>query len=178
MRYFLISRDNGHGCSEEPMNDKNFLNKQKNTPNPIASLKARSFDSRMSTRGIRSTLMLTKSRTRKRRSRRGRGGVEETTGQTLRARSLGRADYLSGHGCSRERQRDRARHVRRESTGLPGLFIQSAVSRRVGPRFSVALREASAGTRAHRHLQSQLLRRTLVVRVHEDFLAVRSFRPN
>ena len=43
---------------------------------------------------------------------------------------------------------------RRQSTGLPGIFIQIAVIRRPGSRLSLALHEISAESRTHRNLQS------------------------
>ena len=69
-----------------------------------------------------------------------------------------RAADLPGDGRRRQGRRDQARHVGRQSAGLPGLLVQGPVGRGAGPRLPVALRQASAGARPDRHLQPLLLR--------------------
>ncbi len=105
--------------------------------------------------------------------RRSAGGI---AGRALRARSLGGAAHLPGDGRRRQRRDHQARphvsgiEIRR---GCQGVVVQGAHEHRIltTTTSGVASRN-SRRPRAHRHLQSQLLRRDgLVVRVHPQFLA-------
>ena len=51
-------------------------------------------------------------------------------GHALRAGSLVGAAGVPGHGRGRQRRRDQARHVRRQSAGLPGYLVQGALHAR------------------------------------------------
>ena len=77
----------------------------------------------------------------------------------------------------REKTARSVRHVRYQPAGLPGVILQGAVAEDLDHDF-LAMHKAYAGTRSHRHLQSQLLRGTLVVRVHREFWRNRSCRPS
>ena len=79
-------------------------------------------------------------------------------GTALRQRHpLGAADF-PGDGCRRQGRHHPARHVRRQSAGLPGLQFQEAVRRGTRPQFPLALHEGPARARPHRHLQPLVLR--------------------
>ena len=52
--------------------------------------------------------------------------------------ALGGAADLPGDGRGRQGRRDQARHVGRESAGLPGVFVQGAVAGGTRSRLSVA----------------------------------------
>src|SRR5215510_523838 len=71
---------------------------------------------------------------------------------------MGGAAHFSSHGRCRQGWYDQARSVGREPARLPGLFFQVALRRGSRPRFSLALHEMPAESRAHWHFQSELLR--------------------
>ena len=51
-------------------------------------------------------------------------------GHALRAGPLVAAARVSGDGCGRQGRHDQARHVGRQSAGLPGVLIQAALAER------------------------------------------------
>ena len=59
---------------------------------------------------------------------------------------------LSSNGRGWQGRRHQARHVRRKSTGLPGVFVQIALGRGSGSRLSLALHEMPAESGPHRNL--------------------------
>ena len=87
-----------------------------------------------------------------------RRGARGIAGHALRAGSLVGAAHLPGDGCGGKGRDDQARDVGRESAGLPGVVVQGADEHGPRSRLSLALRQGTAGARAHRHFQSQLLR--------------------
>ena len=66
---------------------------------------------------------------------------------------------LPGHGRRGQGQRHRARHVRRQPAGRPGLLVQDALGRGARSRLPLADREGRARARPDRHLQPLALRR-------------------
>jgi len=82
---------------------------------------------------------------------------KRSSGKTLRPGPLVGADDLSGHGRSRQGQRDQADIRGRQPARLRGSFVQGAIDERARARFFVAPRDRAAATRRHRHLQSLLL---------------------
>ena len=74
-------------------------------------------------------------------ARAGHRGARRAAGHALRAGPLGRAADLSGDGRRGEGRRHQARDVRRESAGLPGLFVQGADQRGPRPRLPLALHD-------------------------------------
>jgi len=73
---------------------------------------------------------------------------------------VGPAPGVPGDGRGREGQRDRARDVRREPAGLPGVLLQGPVGRGAGPRLPLAHDAVRARARPHRDLQPLVLRRS------------------
>ena len=72
--------------------------------------------------------------------------------------SWSRAAGVPGDGRRRQGRHDQARHVARQSAGLRGPLVQAALRRGAVARFPVALFRESSAARAHRDLQSLLLR--------------------
>ena len=79
-------------------------------------------------------------------------------GHALRPGQLVAAARVSGDGCGRQGRHHQARHVGRQSAGMPGVLVQAAFARGPRPRLPVALRQVPARARAHRHLQPFVLR--------------------
>ena len=98
-------------------------------------------------------------------------GVRRAAGEALRAGPLGRAADLPGDGRGRQGQRHQARLVRHGSAGLPGLLVQGAVVRGARPRLPVAhARRRCRSAAASASSTARTTRRSLVVRVHPEFL--------
>ena len=80
------------------------------------------------------------------------------TGTAVGERHVRAARGPPGDGCGRQGLRDQARHVRRESAGCSGRFVQEAVVRGARPQLPLAHLEGAARARPHRHLQPLALR--------------------
>src|ERR1043165_9837496 len=79
--------------------------------------------------------------------------------ETLRPGPLGVIANFPGNGCRGKRWCNQPCHVRRESSGMPGLFLQAAIVGRVGPRLPLAHYALPTGAWTHRNIQPVLLRR-------------------
>ena len=87
-----------------------------------------------------------------------REDARRAPGQALRPGPVGRPAHLPGDGRRREGRRDQARHVRRQSAGLPGLLLQVALRGGARSRLPLAHLEEPPRARPHRDLQPVVLR--------------------
>ena len=101
-----------------------------------------------------------------------RGGA----GHALRPGSLVVAARVPGDGRGRQGRHDQARHVGRQSAGLPGLLVQAAVGGGARPRLPVALRQGLPERGRIGIFNRSYYEEVLVVRVHPEILKRRSCR--